>query len=108
MGDEDAEYGKEAEVPKGAEETVVRLTLDAGAETRRETGTPVGQGADPAVMTLWTAAALLETLVMVGGLMWIMSGPGAVGIPTRVIFVSLAAVCGGGALVFAAAKRNQQ
>ena len=58
-------------------------------------------------LNLWTTAALLETLVLVGGLMWIMSGPGAVSLAGRVVCVALVSVCGGGAIAYAAAKKGR-
>lgn len=59
-------------------------------------------------MMFWsaTAAALMETLVMIGGVMWIMSGPGAIGVVGRVILVAMAAVTDGAAFAFAAARRS--
>jgi hypothetical protein len=55
-------------------------------------------------MTLWSAAALMETLVLVGGMMWIMSGPGAIGPAGRVLIVAVIAVIGGGVFAIAASK----
>ena len=62
---------------------------------------------DPTAMTLWSVAALMETLALVGGVMWIMSGPGAIGMPGRVAIVAMAAVLGGGAIAIAAARKSR-
>ena len=61
---------------------------------------------DSMAMTLWSAAALMESLVLVGGVIWIMSGPGAIGVYARVALVALFAVLGGGAFALAAARKG--
>ena len=60
---------------------------------------------DSSTLTLWSAAALMETLALVGGVVWIMSGPGGISMFGRVAIVALVAVLGGGAFVIAAARR---
>ena len=64
----------------------------------------VRSAVDTLPLTLWSVAALMETLVLVGGMMWIMSGPGPIGVGGRVLFVALIAVIGGGVFAVAAAR----
>jgi hypothetical protein len=72
----------------------------------RDSGDESANAAPATGLLLWSIAALMETLVLVGGLFWIMRGPAAVGTGGRVVLVALAAVFGGGAFAFAAARKS--
>jgi len=80
--------------------------INTGLEhvTHVDTGT---RDADAMVMTLWSAGALMETLILVGGVLWVLNGPGAISVYARVALVALFAVLGGGVFVVTAAKMNK-
>jgi hypothetical protein len=71
-----------------------------------EAGRESANAAATAAVLLWSIAALMETLALVGGMIWIMRGPGAIGMGGRVALVALAAVLGGGAFALAAARKS--
>jgi hypothetical protein len=79
--------------------------LNAATESAR-TARKAGAESDALRLLLWSCAALVEMLVLGGGLMWILSGPGAIQTPARIALVALAAVSGGGAFALAAAKKS--
>ena len=51
---------------------------------------------------LWITAALVESLTLVGGLLWILNGPAGVALPWRIALVVFLAVLGGAGFVYAA------
>jgi hypothetical protein len=83
-----------------------RGTVAVSAENAPAVDSGDSESAKALSLLLWSGAALMELLVLAGGLMWIVSGPGAIGTPVRVALVALAAVCGGGAFALAAARKS--
>lgn len=89
----------------GKDEETTMAAINQGFDTATRPDDTARQ-ADATGMLLWSAAALMELLVLVGGLMWIMSGPGAIGMAGRVTLVALGAVLGGGAFACLASRRQ--
>ncbi len=55
---------------------------------------------------IWVLAVLVETLVLLGGLLWVFDAPQGLPLTTRIVVVTALAVLGSSGFVYAAAHRH--